>query len=92
MTALCSAFKSTGVTIFTVRIDPTAAACRRCCPPVPPDASHFFMLAQSSQIAADRCREFDASGCQVRAARKERKEKTRLQQPGFYILKSAGDV
>jgi Flp pilus assembly protein TadG len=53
MTMLCSNIKATGVTIFTVQIDtsgmdgvsPVLPACAT-------DASHFFMLTQSSQIAS----------------------------------------
>ncbi len=52
MTALCSAIKSTGVTIFTVQIDTDGAGQSAVLPACASDASHFFMLTSSSQIAA----------------------------------------
>jgi Flp pilus assembly protein TadG len=52
MTTLCSAIKSTGVTIFTVQIDTDGAGQSAVLPACASDASHFFMLTSSSQIAA----------------------------------------
>jgi Flp pilus assembly protein TadG len=52
MTSLCSAIKSTGVTIFTVQIDTDGAGQSAVLPACASDASHFFMLTSSSQIAA----------------------------------------
>jgi Flp pilus assembly protein TadG len=52
MTALCSAIKATGVTIFTVQIDTDGAGQSAVLPACATDKSHFFMLTQSSQIAA----------------------------------------
>jgi uncharacterized protein YegL len=52
MSALCSAIKATGVTIFTVQIDTDGSGVSAVLPSCATDASHFFMLTQSSQIAS----------------------------------------
>jgi Flp pilus assembly protein TadG len=52
MTALCSAIKASGVTIFTVQIDTDGAGQSAVLPSCASDSSHFFMLTQPSQIAA----------------------------------------
>ena len=52
MSALCSNIKAAGVTIFTVQIDTDGAGQSPVLPSCATDASHFFMLTQSSQIAA----------------------------------------
>jgi DNA-binding transcriptional MocR family regulator len=51
MSALCSAIKATGVTIFTVQIDTDGSGVSAVLPACASDASHFFMLTPSSQIA-----------------------------------------
>jgi Flp pilus assembly protein TadG len=51
MTALCSAIKSSGVTIFAVQIDTDGAGQSAVLPSCASDSSHFFMLTQPSQIA-----------------------------------------
>jgi hypothetical protein len=52
MSALCSAIKATGVTIFTVQIDTDGSGVSAVLPSCATDASHFFMLTSSSQIAS----------------------------------------
>jgi Flp pilus assembly protein TadG len=52
MTTLCSNIKATGVTIFTVQIDTSGDGVSPVLPACATDASHFFMLTSSSQIAA----------------------------------------
>jgi len=52
MSTLCSNIKATGVTIFTVQIDTDGAGESAVLPACATDASHFFMLTSSSQIAA----------------------------------------
>jgi len=52
MSTLCTAIKATGVTIFTVQIDTDGAGQSAVLPACATDASHFFMLTSSSQIAA----------------------------------------
>jgi Flp pilus assembly protein TadG len=52
MSALCTNIKATGVTIFTVQIDTDGAGQSAVLPACATDASHFFMLTSSSQIAS----------------------------------------
>jgi hypothetical protein len=52
MSALCTAIKATNVTIFTVQIDTDGAGQSAVLPSCATDASHFFMLTSSNQIAA----------------------------------------
>jgi Flp pilus assembly protein TadG len=52
MSALCSAIKATGVTIFTVQIDTDGSGVSAVLPACATDASHFFMLTSSNQIAS----------------------------------------
>jgi Flp pilus assembly protein TadG len=52
MTALCSAIKATGVTIYTVQIDTDGAGQSAVLPACASGPGNFFMLKQSSQISA----------------------------------------
>jgi Flp pilus assembly protein TadG len=52
MSALCSAIKAAGVTIFTVQIDTDGSGVSAVLPSCATDSSHFFMLTSSSQIAS----------------------------------------
>jgi Flp pilus assembly protein TadG len=52
MTALCSAIKQSGVTIYTVQIDTDGAGQSAVLPACASGAGNFFMLTQASQINA----------------------------------------